>query len=115
MRVMPTSEDQSHAICPVCKFRYMRTISPLPGCSRACKEAYSRIPKNRRLNRSGKTPRSIRPESLTMKHLGRDFPALGRLLEFRCTTDGWVLIGTDATRTYPADASISYSDGHHHG
>lgn len=76
---------------------------------------HTRIPRNKRLDRTRKSGRSVRPESLTMKHLGRHFPDVGQLIEFRCTADGWVLIGSDATRTFEPDASIPYADGHHHG
>lgn len=74
----------------------------------------SRIPRNRRLDPKRKSGRHIRPESLTMKHLGREFPGLGQLIEFRCTADGWVLIGSSASGTFPPEASIPYNGGHHH-
>lgn len=74
----------------------------------------SRIPRRRRLDTTRKSGRRVRPESLTMKHLGREFPGLGLLVEFRCTSEGWLLVGTDATGFFPPDASIPYSGGHHH-
>lgn len=50
---------------------------------------------------------AVRVDSLNTSHLGRPFEAIGKLQEFRCTADGWTLIGEDGQTLLP-DRGVAY-------